>query len=423
MTMIPTFNIAVPPERMRKLRADVVESLAESIKTQGLLQPIVVRPRGAKNYWLVAGLHRLRAVEKLGRNKIEAVVLDGLDADAAQLAEIDENLVRADLSPAERALHISKRKELYEKVHPETKHGAVGRGGKSSQNENSFVADAAKKTGKGRSTVARDVTRAKKVVVLADIVGTSLDQGDELDALAKLPEDEQRKLAERAKVGERVTARHVEILAAAKAIRAERNEEHRAARLQQIAEISKGNTALPTGVRYPVILADPPWFFQAYTSDEANHRAPEYPTMTLDEICALPMRDLACDPAILFLWVTSAHLRLAFDVVEAWGFSYSTCAVWCKSDCAPGLGHFVRQQHETLLIARRGDFPTPPPSARPSSVITAPRREHSRKPDEVYAIIEAMYPDLPRLELFARKARPGWDVWGNEAPQAMEATQ
>jgi N6-adenosine-specific RNA methylase IME4 len=417
-------RIVVPPERMRQLRPEKVADLAESIAVRGLLQPIVVRPRGANSYWLVFGRHRLEAVRQCGHSHIIAIIVDGLDADAALLAEIDENLIRADLSPAERALHVARRKELYERLYPETKHGGDRKSVKvKSSRQNGelkrFTENAAKNTGRSERTIQRDIQRAK-IIGIADLVGTSLDQGDELDALAKLPEEEQRKLVERAKAGEPVTARQADILAAAKVIRAEKNEERRAAYLELIGEISKGNTALPLGVRYPVILADPPWLFEGYTSVEAYERTPKYPTMSLVEICALPVRDLACDPAILFLWSTSAHLRLAFDVIEAWGFSYSTSAVWCKSDCAPGLGHFVRQQHETLLIARRGDFPTPSPSVRPSSVIRAPRREHSRKPDEVYAIIEAMYPDLPRLEMFARKARPGWTVWGNEAPPAMK---
>ena len=197
---IAVASIVIPSERMRELRPEKVDELAESIAARGLLlQPIGVRPRGANSYWLVFGRHRLEAVRQCGHSHIRAVVLEGLNADAALLAEIDENLIHADLSPAERALHVGRRKELYEKLHPKTKKGAApgaGRGkGKrrldKSQDE-TFVRDAAKKAGKGRSTIARDVTRANKVVVLRDIVGTALDQGDEIDALAKLPEDEQR---------------------------------------------------------------------------------------------------------------------------------------------------------------------------------------------------------------------------------------
>jgi N6-adenosine-specific RNA methylase IME4 len=99
-------------------------------------------------------------------------------------------------------------------------------------------------------------------------------------------------------------------------------------------------------------------------------------------------------------------------VLEAWGFEYKSNAVWVKDKL--GLGYYVRNRHELLLIATRGDFRCPQPANRPSSVIEAPRREHSRKPDETYEIIERMYPELPKIELFARQERPGWRQWGNE---------
>jgi ParB family transcriptional regulator, chromosome partitioning protein len=205
-------DIIVPPNRMRQLRPEVVDEIAESIAVRGQLQPIIVRPRGAK-YLLVGGWHRLEGVRKLGLATIECRILDGLSADEALLAEIDENLVRADLSPSERAAHHAERKRLYLKLHPETKRGAApgaGRGKKKgsqgSQSEN-YVKAAAKKTGKGRSTVARDVARAEAIdpKALVDLAGTCLDKGDELDALAKMPKAEQRKLAKRAKAGEKVS--------------------------------------------------------------------------------------------------------------------------------------------------------------------------------------------------------------------------
>jgi ParB family chromosome partitioning protein len=115
---------------------------------------------GPDGYQLIAGLHRLEAVRKLGRATIQAGVVKGLDADQALLDEIDENLIRAELSPAERALHLSIRKRLYEKLYPETRHGGDRRPGRSSsqiENLKAFVQDTAEKTGKGRSTIARDV--------------------------------------------------------------------------------------------------------------------------------------------------------------------------------------------------------------------------------------------------------------------------
>jgi ParB-like chromosome segregation protein Spo0J len=213
--MIALRGIAITPDRMRKLRPEVVTELAESIRERGLLTPIIVRPRtrGAPGYILVTGRHRLEEVKKLKLEAIRVEVRDGLDADAALLAEIDENLIRADLTPAERALHIGERKRLYETLHPETKHGgAPGKagGGKKRKAKDaksaSFAEQTAKATGKSKRSVSVDATRAKKVKVLADVAGTSLDRGNQLDALAKLPEHQQHVLAERAKAGEKVSA-------------------------------------------------------------------------------------------------------------------------------------------------------------------------------------------------------------------------
>src|SRR5262249_54878479 len=99
-----------------------------------------------------------------------------------------------------------------------------------------------------------------------------------------------------------------------------------------------------------------------------------------------------------------------------WGFEYKTHVVWVKDWI--GVGFWVHNQHEILLVAARGDMPTPAPANRPPSVIIAPRREHSRKPDEAYVLIERMYPDLPKIELFARQTRPGWAAWGNQVGTA-----
>jgi hypothetical protein len=198
-------------QRLRALRPEVVADLATSLQDRGQLAPIIVRPRGRGGYWLVAGLHRLEAAKKLEWVAIQAVVLEHVEADQAELAEIDENLIRADLSPAERAAHIGARKACYEKLHPETKHGGApgkaGGGKAKGANLASFVGATSKATGQSKRTVKRDATRAKKVVVIDQIVGTSLDSGAELDALAKLPEAEQQQLADRAKAGEGVSAR------------------------------------------------------------------------------------------------------------------------------------------------------------------------------------------------------------------------
>src|SRR5271157_2639370 len=118
--MIVLNNIAVPIHRLRAVREESVNALIQSMADQGQLQPIIVRRDNGGGYWLVAGLHRFEAAKKLKWEEINCTVFDDIDADQAELAEIDENLIRADLTPAEEAVHIGKRKELYEKVHPET---------------------------------------------------------------------------------------------------------------------------------------------------------------------------------------------------------------------------------------------------------------------------------------------------------------
>jgi N6-adenosine-specific RNA methylase IME4 len=160
---------------------------------------------------------------------------------------------------------------------------------------------------------------------------------------------------------------------------------------------------------FDVLYADPPWRYEQVRTDSRaieNH----YPTMSLDEICAL--QPPALDDAILFLWATSPKLREAMDVIEAWGFNYRTCMVWMKDKI--GMGHYVRQRHELLLLAKRGDISTPDTTSRPDSVVEAPRGAHSAKPDVFYELIESMYPGRRYGEIFARQPRPGWASWGNE---------
>jgi N6-adenosine-specific RNA methylase IME4 len=161
-----------------------------------------------------------------------------------------------------------------------------------------------------------------------------------------------------------------------------------------------------------VLLADPPWDDEFGPSNRSieNH----YPTMPLEDICALPVSAIAHEHAMLFLWTTPSMIEMALSVVRAWGFEYRTQMVWVKP--FPGKGKYARQQHEILLICRRGDHPAPDPTSLPNSVIAAPRGKHSEKPEIFYEIIERMYPELPKIELFARRARPGWAAWGNEAP-------
>jgi N6-adenosine-specific RNA methylase IME4 len=194
-----------------------------------------------------------------------------------------------------------------------------------------------------------------------------------------------------------------------------REELHKAdeRREQRLEQIAQANTALPTGQRYPVIYADPPWRYEH--PPMGGNRAVEnhYPTMSLEEICALNVRELAADDSMLYLWATAPKLSECMQVITDWGFDYRTNLVWVKDKI--GMGYHARSQHELLLVARRGNIPPPAEHDRVSSVIFAERAEHSAKPAIFHELIERFYPGLSRIELFSRVRRPGWAVWGNQS--------
>ena len=182
-------------------------------------------------------------------------------------------------------------------------------------------------------------------------------------------------------------------------------------RAEKIDGLIAKNKALPTDLVFNVIYADPPWQYKNVVSEDRrleNH----YPTMPLDEICALPVASIAAADAALFLWATITELPGALRVMEAWGFEYRSHAVWIKPSI--GIGFWWRSQHELLLLGIKGKIPTPIEALRHSSVIEAPKGKHSQKPALVREIIDQSYGDLPRIELFAREAHDGWAVWGNE---------
>ena len=188
--------------------------------------------------------------------------------------------------------------------------------------------------------------------------------------------------------------------------------EQRVERVQALSVAPDLETLEPV----PLLYADPPWRYE-HVRTESRAIENQYPSMSLDEICALDVGAASTTDAVLFLWATSPKLAEALQVVSAWGFTYRTGMVWVKDKI--GMGYYVRQQHELLLIATKGSLPTPLAANRPSSVVTAPRLGHSEKPDQVYDLIEAMYPEFKKRELFMRgEPRQGWLGWGNECTSA-----
>jgi N6-adenosine-specific RNA methylase IME4 len=183
------------------------------------------------------------------------------------------------------------------------------------------------------------------------------------------------------------------------------------------------------GKRFSTVLADPPWRFINRTGKMApeHKRLSRYGTLTVDEIAALPLRQVGADRAHLYLWVPNALLPDGLRVMEAWGFSYKSNIVWHKvrkdggSD-GRGVGFYFRNVTELLLFGIRGkDMRTLAPGRRQVNLLATRKREHSRKPDEQYRIIEACSPG-PFLELFGRGVRKRWATWGNQADDEYAPT-
>lgn len=331
-TMYFVNNIIVPKGR-RKVNEDRVKELAESIAEVGQLQPIVIiEDHEKEKARLVVGAHRLGAFKMLKLDRICATVstLSKLDA---ELAEIDENLIRFELTAAERAKYTAKRKKLYLAKYPQTGHGKAPKPkteeGKAEQgkeaNVSSFDRDTAAKSGKSSRSVRRDATRGEKVdgKLLDDIAGTDLDTGSNLDALSKLPAKRQKEVVAHAK------KKGIDNLKTAKKS-LEKDE--------SIKEIEEEPKPLPEGP-FRVIAADPPWPYDRV--DDPTHRGSiTYHSMSIEQICELGVEAMAHDDCVLWLWTTNSFMRQAYQVLDAWGFEEKTILTWVKK--YPSIEEFER---------------------------------------------------------------------------------
>ena len=375
-------------QRKRKLDNCKVQELAESFANIGQLQPITVAKYDGM-YKLVAGLHRLEAAKRIGWQTIEASIFEGDDI-AAELAEIDENLMRNDLTVLEQGEHLLRRKELIGRNvgrYPVFNGDTV-----SPLKTTEEIAEAiglTERSSQRRMQAAREITEDVKDIIRETEIANSTTQ---LLELARLAPDEQ------VEVASKVTDGATSISEALKEIAKEKRE--------QMHE-EKRNRPLPVG-KYAVIYADPPWKYD--NSGLETSADNKYPTMPIEDICALKVAELAEETTVLFLWATNPLLPEALKVVNSWGFKYKTNLVWVKGSSA-GLGWFEKSAHEILIIAVRKK--TPHPESRPVSYFEETRTTHSKKPVKAYEIIESMYPGN-KIELFARNSRSGWDSWGNE---------
>lgn len=176
---------------------------------------------------------------------------------------------------------------------------------------------------------------------------------------------------------------------------------------------------------HDVIVADPPWAFETYSEiGQGKGAANHYETMSTTEICRLPVGQLARGDCVLLLWATSPMLKDAFDVMDAWGFSYKSQMIWRKTTkkhkVRVATGYWCRSMHEPILL---GVIGKPKKFSAFPSMFDGIAREHSRKPEEFFTLVEKHLPSVHRLELFSRQSRPGWSNWGFERNKFDEAAE
>ena len=347
-----------------RFRKDIgnLRPLADSIAEMGLLHPVVATPEGL----LIAGWRRIEACRLLGWREIPVTV-----ADLQQVArgEMHENGIRKGLQPSEavalkRAIESLKRCEAHSR-----------QGFRSDLQHSAILAERQRAT----QGDARD-----KIAEFLGMGRTNLKLAEEVVAAGEREPEKYGELVEQMDRRGNVADAH-----------------RRLQVLRQAEELNAKPPAFPTGP-FQVIEVDPPW------RHESGNSLP-YPTMSIEDIKALPVVEIADKNAILWLWTTNAHLRIAFEVVEAWGFEYRNILTWVKNNM--GTGEWLRGQTEHCILAVRGK-----PiflGGKYSTVLAAKRREHSRKPEEFYKLVEATCPGR-KVELFSRQQRAGWHVYGND---------
>lgn len=402
------------------IEGDDFEQLVADVREHGLRDPITIHDGqvldGRNRYRALIELAKTGEVLGPGWGHRSGETIDSTDIvpphmwfvrfNAASEGDpltwvISKNLMRRHLDESQRAMVAADIGKL--------EHGGIR--GKGSI-EPLSAAQRARLLNIARISVRRaDAVKEHGVPELADAVRRGRVAVSTAETLAYAPQDEQAAIL--------ASGDEKAILAAAKSIRARDRKVRFEEVNERLAKISEGSKPLPTGQRFPIIYADPATRYESGFGDRSieNH----YPTMTIEELCALPVGDLAMDDAVLFIWSTVPQERNTHRMIEAWGFTY--VSQWCWDKQVQGTGHWAFNEHEVLLIATRGDFPAPVPGTQPRSLYHETKTDHSVKPAWFAEQIERIWPKLPKIELFARDPRPGWAAWGNQAdtPSDSEA--
>lgn len=388
-----------PYQLLPLLRDQEFQALRQDIARRGIMVPIERDESGN----VLDGHHRLRALEELRAEGYDlpdapVIVRVGLSEAEKRFHVRSLNVHRRHLSAAQRRAVIEEQlRETPDRSDRALAHALAVSPTTVGMVRRRLGGGATVQNGQSERRLGRDGKRRRVPASRAIIASSDSEAVRALTALEVVPAEA---LPERFLTAKDATT-------AARMVRREHAREQRIERLRDpgaLRGIGRG--------KYVVVYADPPWQY-AGASDPTRRAANHYPTMSHQQLLDLPVGDIAARSAVLVLWCTPPKVAEAVELIQRWGFSYKTCAVWDK--IRVGLGSWFRQQHELLLIATRGDVPAPSPIRRAPSVFRIERGEHSAKPHQVRAQLERMFPKVPRVELFARGAVPGWDVWGFEA--------
>lgn len=366
-------------------------ALVDDVKRRGLIESIK-RVRVGRELLVLDGRNRLRACKDAGvAPRFEDV--DGKDPVAYV---ISANLHRRHLNGSQRAMVAARIANL-------------GHGGDRSSGRSAACSqgDAAVLVG----TSERSVRSARAVVERAvPEVVRAVERGalavDAAVELAKLPQAQQREIAERVGLGDAKEVRPGHVRAFAR----------QAAKAEVARQLDAAQPAMPTGP-FHVIVSDPPWPYEKREGDATHRGDLPYPPMSIDAICALPVQQIAHDDGcVLWLWTTNAFMRDAYRVLDAWGFTEKTILTWAKNKI--GLGDWLRGKTEHAILAVRG---------RPvvtltneTTLLEGEVREHSRKPESFYELVERLCHGS-KVEMFCRTPRPGWARWGAESEKFTAA--
>lgn len=374
-----------------------LSDLAADITAHGQKHPIVVVD-GHGEWLILDGRNRAEACRRAGVTP-DRVVWSGSDPVAYVLST---NLHRRHLNESQRGMVAVEVERIYAKDAKERQreHGATAPG---RQNTSGKFAgsegEARTKAAKALNVSPRIVSDSKKVTakaapeVVAAVRSGAIAVSDAVRIVAE-PAAKQAALVASVEAGDAKTLKE----AAQKATKAE-----------VVARIQAEPQPLPEGP-FRVIVADPPWQYDKRAEDPTHRGANPYPSMSTEAICELPVRSIAHEDAILWLWTTNAFMRDAFRVLDAWGFRERTILTWVKDRM--GTGDWLRGKTEHCILAVRGRPAVT--LTNQTTVLSAPLREHSRKPEAFFVLVDGLCPGS-KLEMFAREPRAGWSSWGAES--------